>query len=113
MGARTWSGYNNGNTTQPVATKLANAYGLYDMTGNVYQWCNDWYGSYTAGAATDPTGAPTGTERVLRGFAWVNDSYGYVSGDIVYQFRSAYRDPFDPGSWGDYFLVGFRVVLPR
>jgi formylglycine-generating enzyme required for sulfatase activity len=107
MGARTWSVYNSGLTTQPVATKLANAYGLYDMTGNVWQWCNDWHGAYTAGAATDPTGASTSMFRVLRGGSW-----GYVDyvGAIV--FRSAFRLlHVSPGVGGNNF--GFRVVLPR
>ncbi len=100
IGARTWWYYNSGNTTHPVATKLANSYGLYDMTGNVYQWCNDWYGAYTAGAAT-------GTSRVLRGGSWVNDR----STVDVDDFRSAYRNYDIPSSSN--FNVGFRVVLPR
>ena len=106
MGASTWSYNDSVETTQPVATKLANAYGLYDMTGNVWQWCNDWYGSYTAAAATDPAGATTGTSRVLRGGSWNNY---YNRGGVV--FRSAYRYNFLP----DYGVsdVGFRVVLPR
>ena len=102
MGARTWSIYNSDSTTHAVATKLANAYGLYDMTGNVWQWCNDRYGTYTAGAATDPTGAASGTYRVLRGGSW-----GYVSDG----FRSANRDSFNPGNLES--AGGFRVVLPR
>ena len=102
MGARTWSGYNSGGTTHPVATKLANIFGLYDMTGNIWQWCNDWYGTYTAGAATDPSGASTGTYRVRRGGS-------EVSGDDV--IRSAYRSRDEP-VYGN-GLYGFRVVLPR
>jgi formylglycine-generating enzyme required for sulfatase activity len=104
MGGRTWSYYNSGGTTQPVATKLANSYGLYDITGNVWQWCNDWYGVYTAGAATDPTGAATGTYRVVRGGSW-HDSDG------VY-FRSADRAYYDLPDFRDNDN-GFRVVLPR
>jgi formylglycine-generating enzyme required for sulfatase activity len=105
MGARTWSYYNSGGETHPVATKLANAYGLYDMTGNVWQWCNDWYGDYAAGAATDPTGPVTGTLCVLRGGSWFNDDGGGGVG-----FRSAFRYVSNPGYGDD--DEGFRVVLP-
>ena len=113
LGARTWWTYNSVDGTQPVATKLANAYGLYDMTGNVWQWCNDWYGAYTAGAATDPTGASTGTCRVLRGGSWDLDCGAVNGGCYEYvgnHFRSAFRTanyPLD-GDEG----IGFRVVLP-
>jgi formylglycine-generating enzyme required for sulfatase activity len=99
MGVRAWTWYNGGLTTQPVATKLANAFGLYDMTGNVWQWCNDWYGSYTAGAAIDPTG----TYRVLRGGSWEN----YYGGG----YRSALRI-YDLPLYR-FYAYGFRVVLPR
>lgn len=106
MGARTWSYYNSDSTTHPVATKLANAYGLYDMTGNVWQWCNDWYGDYTAGAETDPTGASTGSYRVLRGGSWYNDDGGGGIG-----VRSGFRYVSNP-AYG-HKDQGFRVVLPR
>jgi formylglycine-generating enzyme required for sulfatase activity len=77
----------------------ANPYGLYDMSGNVWEWCHDWYGSYSSGSVTNPTGAPTGTSRVIRGGGW--DIY-----DIF--CRSAFRYSNDP----DYGSpsVGFRVV---
>ena len=102
MGARTWWYGISGGTTQPVGTKLPNAYGLYDMTGNVWQLLNDWYGAYTEGAVTDPTGPATGTFHVLRG-----GSYG----DFIDGYRSAYRLSNFHSGWG--LGVGFRVVLPR
>jgi formylglycine-generating enzyme required for sulfatase activity len=56
--------------TAPVGSFKANAFGLYDMNGNAWQWCQDRYGDYEKGAATDPTGADTGGFRVLRGGSW-------------------------------------------
>lgn len=64
---------NNGRT-RIVGTKQANALGLYDMSRNVYEWCFDWYGSYTAGAQTNPVGASGGSDRVIRGGSWNNNA---------------------------------------
>ena len=63
---------NSGSTTQPVGLKLPNQWGLYDMAGNVWEWCEDWYGPYTGGNATDPQGPDLGTTRVYRGGSWFN-----------------------------------------
>ena len=85
--------------TSPAGSFKANAFGLYDMTGNAWQWCQDRYGDYEKGAATDPTGADTGSLRVLRGGSW---------GDYPWFCRSATRWNI-PGTRGDYF--GFRVAV--
>jgi formylglycine-generating enzyme required for sulfatase activity len=74
-----WYGKDKGNAdkqTHPVAEKKPNAWGLYDMHGNVWEWCTDWFGEYPAGDATDPVGPSTGTERVLRGGSWFTSPRG-------------------------------------
>jgi formylglycine-generating enzyme required for sulfatase activity len=98
--ATSWYDRNSGGTTHPVGVKQPNAWGLYDMTGNVYQWCADWYANrYPGGEVTDPTGPDSGSVHVLRGGGWYYDrSY----------CRSAYRD-FDPGYRANF--IGFRVAL--
>lgn len=69
-----WYEYNSGGMTHPVQTKAPNELGIYDMTGNVYEWCTDWYGAYSSAAQTDPTGPATGSDRVYRGGSWGSDA---------------------------------------
>jgi formylglycine-generating enzyme required for sulfatase activity len=68
--AAAWYSANSTSRTREVGLKTPNAWGLYDMTGNVRAWCWDWLGSYTSVAKTDPVGSATGTDRVIRGGSW-------------------------------------------
>jgi formylglycine-generating enzyme required for sulfatase activity len=96
-----WYGDNSALTTHPVGQKLANLWGLYDMYGNVWEWCQDWSRLYyLGGIAIDPEGPATGTSRMIRGGAW------YVN---VADCRSAQRGFAGPAA-ANYFN-GFRVVL--
>ena len=102
LNAMGWYCYNSSETTHPVAQKQANAWGLYDMHGNVWEWCQDWYGSYPTSVVTDPTGPTSGSYRVLRGGSWGNGARGCCS---------AGRSVSLPDYRG--ISVGFRlVVLP-
>jgi len=101
VGDVAWYSQNSDDKTHEVGKKAPNRLGLYDMSGNVYEWCWDWMGAYKNEAQTDPLGAVSGTYRVIRGGSW-RASAGYV--------RSAAKSNINPLYWGS--TIGFRLVRP-
>ena len=102
VGDVAWYDGNSGNETHPVMTKQPNALGLYDMSGNVWEWCSDWYGSYSSESQTNPTGPSTGSNRVLRGGSWIY---------FARHCRVSYRSYADPAHRFNNY--GFRLSLVR
>lgn len=95
-----WSEHNYMNTTQPVGQYTPNELGLYDMSGNVWEWCQDWYGDYSSGSQTNPTGPSSGSYRVYRGGSWSSNA----------RFcRVSNRNSNDPSHRYDY--LGLRLAL--
>ena len=88
LDAIAWHLNNSGYRTHPVGGKEVNPWGLFDMLGNVSEWCRDWYGNYTAEPAIDPTGPVEGVQRVLRGNSW---------GGVAFNVNAAARRRFRPG----------------
>ena len=95
-----WYDGNSGSKPHPVGTKQANELGIYDMSGNVYEWCSDWYGSYSSSSQTNPTGADSGLGRVVRGGSWYDNARGC---------RLSYRGSITPFYRGN--DLGLRLAL--
>ena len=98
-----WYYKNNENKTHPVGQKSPNELGIYDMTGNVWEWCSDWYGEsyYNSSPGNNPQGPDSGTYRVMRGGSWrISAEYCLVAGR--YDWIPDFRD----------FNLGFRLLSP-
>ena len=101
LGDVAWYRDNSSDTTHPVKTKSPNELGIYDMSGNVYEWCQDWKGPYSSSSQTNPTGPSTGSHRVRRGGSWETI--------LARDCRSAYRSSGTPGY--RFHDFGLRLAL--
>ncbi|MEQ8226164.1 MAG: SUMF1/EgtB/PvdO family nonheme iron enzyme [Candidatus Eremiobacterota bacterium] len=102
IGDYCWYNVNSGSHPNVVGTKSPNNFGLFDMSGNVFEWINDWYGSYSDTTQTDPIGNSSGSNRILRGGGWAN---------IANRCRSAYRGYGQTSEKENY--IGFRIVRTK
>ena len=101
VGSVAWYRGNSSFKTHAVGQKSPNELGIYDMSGNVWEWCMDWIGSYSSGAQRNPQGPSSGSRKVLRGGSWINSARG---------MRVSNRGSISPSNRGSF---GFRlVVLP-
>ena len=99
LSAMAWYSANSGNETHPVGEKLPNGWGLYDILGNVWEWCEDWEGAYPTGPVVDPQGPASGSRRVIRGGSLFD-----LAETVGVAIRDYYVPTYDPD------FIGFRCL---